>query len=187
MSLSQALLALAISFATTAVLGPFMIPALARLKAGQVIRDDGPSRHLSKAGTPTMGGILIILSLIVANLAVGGQNRELAAVLAVTVAFGVIGFCDDYIKVVLKRSLGLRAREKLVMQLFFSLIFGIYLVFGLSRGTDITIPFTGSVIDLGYFYFPFLIVVFMGAANGVNLTDGLDGLATGVTAVVAMG
>lgn len=181
------MLAAIIALIAVIISGPFFIPLLRRLKAGQVIRDDGPSRHLGKAGTPTMGGIMMILALIVANLAVGGQSREIAACLAVTTAFGLIGFTDDYIKVVLRRSLGLRAREKLIMQLFFSLLFGIYLVYGLSRGTAILIPVLGTTIDLGYFYLPFLVVVFMSAANGVNLTDGLDGLAAGTTLFVALG
>ena len=126
-------IAMGIAFLTTVVLGPFLIPILARMKAGQVIRSDGPSRHFGKAGTPTMGGILIISAIILASLTMAGNSREVILCLAATVAFGLIGFWDDYIKVVLRRSLGLRAREKLVMQLFFALLFSIYLVFGLFR------------------------------------------------------
>ncbi|MGE5371787.1 MAG: phospho-N-acetylmuramoyl-pentapeptide-transferase [Solirubrobacterales bacterium] len=180
--------ALIISFGVAVLLGPLVIPMLARLKAGQVIRDDGPARHLGKAGTPTMGGIMIIAAVIVASIWVAGRNREIVLCLGGMVAFGIIGFLDDYIKVVLKRSLGLRAREKLIMQLFFGLLFGIALVFGLSRGTEILIPFTQITLDLSYYvYLPFIILVFMGTTNGVNLTDGLDGLAAGVTFVVAIG
>lgn len=181
------LIAAGIAFLFSVLAGPIMIPVLARLKAGQVIRSDGPERHLGKAGTPTMGGLLIIAAVIVASLAIGGKSKEVALCLAGMVSFGIVGFCDDYIKVVLKRSLGLRAREKLIMQFFFSMLFGIYLVYGLSRGTEITVPFTGTLLDLGYFYFPFIIIVFMSAANGVNLTDGLDGLAAGSTFIVAIG
>lgn len=181
------LLTIGIAFLALAVMGPFVIPLLARLKAGQVIRGDGPERHLGKAGTPTMGGIMIIAALIVASLTMGGQNREVVLCLGVTLAFGLIGFTDDYIKVVLRRSLGLRAREKLIMQFFFGMLFAIYLVFGLSRGTDLVVPFYGLTFDLGYWYLPFVIIAIMGFANGVNLTDGLDGLAAGCTFFVALG
>jgi len=181
------LMAMGLAFLTTAVLGPFLIPILAKLKAGQVIRTDGPSRHLGKSGTPTMGGILIISSIILASLTVVGNSREVVLCLAAMAAFGIIGFWDDYIKVVLKRSLGLRAREKLIMQIFFGLVFCIFLVFGLSRGTDVIVPFTGEVWALSYWYFPFIIMVFMATANSVNLTDGLDGLAAGSTFIVALG
>jgi len=184
---TTSLMALGIAFLAVAVLGPFLIPILARLKAGQVIRSDGPSRHLGKAGTPTMGGTLIISAIILASLTMAGDSREVILCLAATVAFGLIGFWDDYIKVVLRRSLGLRAREKLIMQLFFGLLFCIYLVFGLFRGTEIVVPFTGYAINLGYWYFPFIVVVFMATTNAVNLTDGLDGLAAGSTFIVALG
>ena len=131
--ITTSLTATGIAFLTTAVLGPFLIPLLARMKAGQVIRNDGPSRHLGKAGTPTMGGTLIISAIILASLTMAGHSREVILCLAATVAFGLIGFWDDYIKVVLRRSLGLRAREKLVMQLFFALVFGIYVVLAPSE------------------------------------------------------
>lgn len=185
--ITNSLIAMGIAFLATAVLGPFLIPLLARMKAGQVIRSDGPARHLGKAGTPTMGGILIISAIILASLTMAGYSREVILCLGATVAFGLIGFWDDYIKVVLRRSLGLRAREKLVMQVFFALLFGIYVVFGLFRGTDIIVPFTGLDITLGYWYFPFIIIVFLATTNAVNLTDGLDGLAAGTTFFVALG
>ncbi|MGE5544182.1 MAG: phospho-N-acetylmuramoyl-pentapeptide-transferase [Bacillota bacterium] len=176
-----------IAFLASAVLGPLLIPVLTRMKAGQVIRSDGPARHLGKAGTPTMGGILIISAIILASLVMAGHSREVILCLGATVAFGLIGFWDDYIKVVLRRSLGLRAREKLVMQVFFALIFGIYVVFGLFRGTDVIVPFAGYDITLGYWYFPFVVLVFLATTNAVNLTDGLDGLAAGTTFFVALG
>ncbi|MGE5395933.1 MAG: phospho-N-acetylmuramoyl-pentapeptide-transferase [Chitinophagales bacterium] len=185
--ITQPLLALAIAFFAVAVMGPIIIPLLARLKAGQTIREDGPSRHLAKAGTPTMGGIMIIGALSLATFAVFGQATEAVLCLGGTVAFGLIGFWDDYVKVVLKRSLGLKAREKLALQLLFSFLFALYLVFGLSRGTDIVVPFIGTSFQLGNFYIPFLIFVFMSAANAVNLTDGLDGLAGGATFIVSLG
>ena len=183
----NSMIAMGIAFLTTAVLGPLLIPILTRMKAGQVIRSDGPARHLGKAGTPTMGGILIISAMILASLIMAGHSREVILCLGATVAFGFIGFWDDYIKVVLRRSLGLRAREKLVMQIFFALVFGIYIVFGLFRGTSILVPFTDIDITLGYWYFPFIIIVFLATTNAVNLTDGLDGLAAGTTFFVALG
>lgn len=183
----NSMIAMGIAFLTTAVLGPLLIPLLTRMKAGQVIRSDGPARHLGKAGTPTMGGILIISAMILASLIMAGHSREVILCLGATVAFGFIGFWDDYIKVVLRRSLGLRAREKLVMQIFFALVFGIYIVFGLFRGTSIIVPFTDIDITLGYWYFPFIVIVFLATTNAVNLTDGLDGLAAGTTFFVALG
>lgn len=187
LTLADAIISCGIAAITVAVMGPFVIPLLARLKAGQVVRDDGPKRHLGKAGTPTMGGIMIISGLIVGSLTMGSKSKELVWCLAATVTFGVIGFVDDYIKVVLKRSLGLRAREKLAMQIFFGLIFSIYLVYGLYRGTDVLLPFSSRSWELGFYYFPFIILVFVATTNAVNLTDGLDGLAAGVTAMVSLG
>ncbi len=170
------------------LMGPLVIPALTRLKAGQSIREDGPRRHLSKAGTPTMGGIIIITAVLFSSLLIAGQSLEVVTCVLVTVAFGAIGFWDDYIKVVLKRSLGLRAREKLGLQLLIGLVFGLILLVMLGRGTEIVVPFVKWSFDLGpLFYLFFLIVVLMGTANGVNLTDGLDGLAAGATIPVALG
>lgn len=169
------------------LMGPILIPFLGRLKAGQSIREDGPRSHLAKAGTPTMGGIIIITAVLFSALLVAGHSLEVFACVLVMVAFGAVGFWDDYIKVVLRRSLGLRAREKLGLQLLIGVIFGFILIFVLGRGTDIIIPFSGWSIESGFFYILFLIVVLMGTANGVNLTDGLDGLAAGATIPVALG
>lgn len=163
------------------ILGPFMIPYLTRLKVGQNIREDGPQRHLIKAGTPTMGGILIITAVMVMVFIMAGSSEEALATVLVMLAFGGIGFWDDYIKVVLKRSLGLRAREKIGLQLLAGLLFGLMLIYYFDRGTSTLIPFSGMELDLGILYIPFLIVVLVATANSVNLTDGLDGLAAGVT------
>lgn len=170
-------------------LGLVMIPWLTRLHVGQSIREEGPQGHYAKAGTPTMGGLIIISAVMVASLLWAGGNREVVIAGLIMLAFGAVGFGDDYIKVVLKRSLGLRAREKLALQLLIGLIFGWLMVYYLGRGTEIFIPFSGKSIDLGYLYFPFVVLVFMSTANGANLTDGLDGLAVGVTffIVVALG
>lgn len=184
--LIKSLLAGLIAITTIIILAPFMIPFLTRLKVGQNIRDDGPQRHLAKAGTPTMGGILIITAVMVASFIMAGTSAYALSAVFIMLAFGAIGFWDDYIKVVLKRSLGLRAREKLGLQLLIGLIFGLLLVFYFERGTVISLPFTGAMIDLAWAYIPFVILVLMGTSNAVNLTDGLDGLASGVTFFVAV-
>ena len=162
-----------------------MIPFLKQLKVGQNIREEGPSSHYSKAGTPTMGGIIIITAVMVASFLMAGASAEALSAVLVMLAFGAVGFWDDYIKVVLKRSLGLRAREKLGLQLLIGVLFGLLLLFYFDRGTAVIVPFTGQLINLGVFYIPFLVIVVMSTANGVNLTDGLDGLAAGVTFFVA--
>ncbi len=179
------LLAAGISILISLAMGPFMIPFLKQLKVGQNIREEGPSRHYAKAGTPTMGGIIIITAVMVASFLMAGASAEALSAVFVMLAFGAVGFWDDYIKVVLKRSLGLRAREKLGLQLLIGLLFGLLLLFYFDRGTELLVPFTGQLINLGWGYIPFLIIVVMSSANGVNLTDGLDGLAAGVTFFVA--
>ncbi|MDD3267815.1 MAG: phospho-N-acetylmuramoyl-pentapeptide-transferase [Syntrophomonadaceae bacterium] len=179
------LAAAGISILISIAMGPFMIPFLKQLKVGQNIREEGPSRHYAKAGTPTMGGIIIITAVMVASFLMAGASAEALSAVLVMLAFGAVGFWDDYIKVVLKRSLGLRAREKLGLQLLIGLLFGLLLLFYFDRGTAVVVPFTGQLIDLGTFYIPFLIIVVLSTANGVNLTDGLDGLAAGVTFFVA--
>lgn len=180
------LLAAGIAILVSIAMGPFMIPFLTRLKVGQNIRDDGPKRHLSKAGTPTMGGIIIITAVMVASFIMAGSSQQVLVAVLVMLAVGAIGFVDDYIKVVLKRSLGLRARDKLLWQSIIGLILGFVLIFYLGRGTEILIPFSGTKFDLGYFYIPFVMLVLISCSNGVNLTDGLDGLASGVTLFVAL-
>lgn len=183
----QSALAAVIAFAVTAVMGPLIIPLLTRLKFGQSIRDDGPKRHMAKAGTPTMGGVMIITGVMAATFIMAGSSLEALTAVLVMIALAAIGFWDDYIKVVLKRSLGLRAREKLGLQLLIGLLFGLFLIYYFDRGTQILIPFSGYSLDLmtvGYIIF--LIVVLVASSNAVNLTDGLDGLAAGVTIFVAV-
>mgnify|MGYP001334910381 FL=1 len=179
--------ATAVAIVIALSMGPFMIPFLRRLKVGQSIREEGPRNHYIKAGTPTMGGIIIITAVMVASFLFAGSSREVLSAVLVTLCFGGIGFWDDYIKVVLKRSLGLRAREKLGLQILISLIFGLLLMFVLGRGTEIVIPFAGFVLDIGWFYLPFVVLVLISSANGANLTDGLDGLAAGVTLFIVLG
>ena len=166
------------------VMGPALIPWLRRINAGQTIRDDGPQSHLGKSGTPTMGGIIIITAVVVTVFLMAGWDAQALAALAAILAFGAIGFWDDYIKVVLKRSLGLRARYKIILQLVVGIALILLLAYGGNRGTGVLIPFVGISVDLGWWYYPFLLFILVGTPNAVNLTDGLDGLATGVMAIV---
>lgn len=182
----NALIAAGIAFFVCLAMGPFMIPFLHKLKVGQSIRDDGPQTHLSKAGTPTMGGIIMVTAVMVASFLMAGASKQVLVSVLIMMAVGFIGFWDDYIKVVLKRSLGLRARDKLLLQTLVGLVMGLLLLFYLDRGTQLIIPFTQFTFDLGYLYIPFIMLVLIATSNGVNLTDGLDGLAAGVTVPVAL-
>lgn len=166
--------------------GPLLIPFLRRLKFGQNVRAEGPKSHLQKVGTPTMGGLLFFISISAATLATAGLTTMTALVLAVTIAFGCIGFLDDFIKVVLKRPLGLKAREKLLAQIIFAGAFAYLAIAYGGRGTNLTIPGTAWVLDLGWLYLPFAVFMIVGFNNAVNLTDGLDGLAAGVTLFAAL-
>ena len=175
-----------IAFAISVVLSPILIPFLKKLKFGQFVRDDGPQSHLKKSGTPTMGGIIILLGIALTSVFYIGEYKDIIPVLFVTIGFGLVGFLDDYIKVVMKRSLGLRAWQKLLGQTVVTGVFAYYLLEVMNLGTDIIIPFTnGATWDLGILYVPFIFIVLLGTVNGVNFTDGLDGLASGVTVLVA--
>lgn len=180
------LLPVLISFLLSVVLCPLFIPFLRKLKFGQYVRDDGPQSHLKKQGTPTMGGILILFSIVITSICFLHGRKDLLAVLFATVGYGIIGFLDDYIKVVMKRSMGLRAWQKIVAQLVVTAVFGYYILNVLEIGTAVYIPFLGTYADLHYLYYPFLFFVMLGTVNGVNLTDGLDGLASSVTVLVAV-
>ena len=183
---NKALYAVLIAFFLSILLSPFVIPALQRLKFGQNVRDDGPNSHLKKAGTPTMGGVIILASMIITSIFFMKDNKEVQLILLVTVGFGMIGFLDDYIKVVKKRSLGLTAMQKIVGQLIITVLFAYLLNSYLGLNTEIIVPFTnGKMWDLGILYWPFLIFAVLAVVNAVNLTDGLDGLASSVTVLVA--
>lgn len=173
-----------ISFILTLALGVAIIPMLRRFKLGQNIRDDGPKSHLSKAGTPTMGGIIFIIPIVLVSLALSTRSYDyvIAAVLS-TLGFGLIGFVDDFINIYKKRSLGLRAYQKLLGQIIISVLFAFFAY--RSGGSSIYIPFTNMEWNLGYFYIPIIAFIMVGTTNSVNLTDGLDGLASGVTLIVA--
>ncbi|NLC07482.1 MAG: phospho-N-acetylmuramoyl-pentapeptide-transferase [Syntrophomonadaceae bacterium] len=181
--LEQPLVRGALTFGTAAgvclILGPVLIPILRRLKFGQSVRDDGPKRHLTKAGTPTMGGILFLAGIVTAVLVWAPLNPEVYVLLGITLGYGLIGFIDDFIKVVMRRPLGLRAREKLAGQIVLGLLLGGAAVWGLDRGSALSIPYFGYTVDLSYGYIFFALFWLVGFGNAVNLTDGLDGLAAG--------
>ncbi len=181
------ILAFIISFGIAYVIGPMLLPMLIKLKFGQTIREDGPASHLSKNGTPTMGGIIFIISVIITVLISGRYSSEIWFALSFMLLFGLVGFLDDYIKVVLKRSLGLRAYQKILLQFLFALILAIYQKNTSPLGTELIVPFFKNMtVDLGFFYVPFLVFVIVAITNSVNLTDGLDGLASSVTFVVTI-
>lgn len=183
---NEAVYAVLIAFFLNIVISPFAIPLLHKLKFGQNVRDDGPNSHLKKAGTPTMGGIIILASMVVTTLFFIAGNKEVQTILFVTVGFGLIGFLDDYIKVVKKRSLGLTALQKIIAQLIVTSVFAYLLANYVGIGTDIIIPFTGGKTwDMGLIYWPFMVFAVLAVVNAVNLTDGLDGLASSVTVLVA--
>lgn len=175
-----------ISFALSAALGPFIIPLLRRLKAGQTVRDDGPSTHLKKSGTPTMGGILIMVSVAVTSVLYVRDYPKITPVLFLTLGFGLIGFLDDYIKVVLRRSMGLKPWQKMFLQIVVTGIFAYYLLNAADVSLTMRIPFLkGYFVNFGRLSIPLLFVVVIGTVNGTNFTDGLDGLASSVTVMVA--
>ncbi|MRX70810.1 phospho-N-acetylmuramoyl-pentapeptide-transferase [Bacillus lacus] len=178
-----------LGFLISALFSPIFIPFLRRLKFGQSIRDEGPKSHQKKTGTPTMGGIMIIISIIVTTLVMtykfSEPSVEMYLLLFVTLGYGVLGFLDDFIKVVMKRNLGLTSKQKLIGQIIIAVIF--YLVFNqFGFSTDIRIPGTDVSFDLGWFYIVLVVLMLVGGSNAVNLTDGLDGLLSG-TAAVAFG
>lgn len=187
MDLQALLLTAAAALALALLLGPICIPILHRLKFGQRIREEGPQHHQKKAGTPTMGGIMIVVALLLATLKFAISSPDVVILLIGTVGFGLIGFADDFIKVVRKRNLGLRAKQKLFWQTLLTVaLFGLLWWQGNTSGQqfDVAVPFTHLVIPLGVFYVLFLLIVLLGSTNAVNLTDGLDGLLSGTAAIV---
>lgn len=182
----QLIFTIIIAFIITLVLGPLLIPILKKLKAGQSIRDEGPKSHMVKAGTPTMGGIMFIVAVIVTCLTSGKVNPDILILIASFTAFGVIGFIDDFIKVVLKRNLGLRAYQKLILQMIIAVVLAVYQLKISAYGTRIYIPFVDFYWDIGVFYIPFIAFFVISVVNSVNLTDGLDGLAGGITLIIAL-
>ncbi|PKM57642.1 MAG: phospho-N-acetylmuramoyl-pentapeptide-transferase [Firmicutes bacterium HGW-Firmicutes-3] len=169
----------------TAALVPLCLPYLRKLKFGQFVRDDGPKSHLKKTGTPTMGGLIFMAVILLIGGIMAIRMPATFPVLLVSAGFAVIGFVDDYIKVVKKRSLGLKAYQKLLAQLTVTAGFLVYLYSHVTEVTTLIVPFVqGGVLDLGWLYIPFILIFMLGTVNGVNLTDGIDGLATSVTIAV---
>ncbi len=175
---------IAVSFLITLILGPLLIPLLKKLKVGQSIREEGPKSHYKKSGTPTMGGIIIVIALLLTVLTSGMMNKNISILILATLGFGLIGFIDDFIKVVLKRSLGLRAYQKLIGQIILAVILAVYQSRVSVIGTELIVPFLNTNIDLGVLYVPFVAFVVVAVVNSANLTDGLDGLASGVTLII---
>ena len=162
------------------------IPFLKSHQFKQYIREEGPASHQKKAGTPTMGGIAMIAALIILTIVVVGISSTSLLMLIVTLIFGGIGFMDDYIKVAAKHNLGLTAKQKMLLQLIFGIALGVYIKYFTELGTSVYIPFYGKQVNFGAFYIPFVAFVLVAMANSVNLTDGLDGLCSGITAIVAL-
>ena len=179
-------LAVIISFLASVVLTPIVIPYLKKLKVGQTEREEGLASHKVKTGTPTMGGLIILSSIVLTSLFYIQDYPKILPVLFVTLGFGLIGFLDDYIKVVMKSSEGLTPVQKLAGQILVTIVFVIYLTQYTTVSLNMRIPFTdGLYLNMGIFSVPMLFCVMLGTVNGVNFTDGLDGLATGVTILVA--
>lgn len=175
-----------ISFALSLLMGPVVIPFLRKLKMGQTERVEGVQSHLKKAGTPTMGGVIIIGSVLLTSVFYIKEYPKIIPVLFVTLGFGLIGFLDDYLKVVMKRSDGLFPKQKMALQIVVTAVFAYYLVKVTNVPMTLLIPFSsGKYLDIGWLSIPLLFVVVIGTVNGVNFTDGLDGLASSVTVLVA--
>lgn len=178
-----------LAFLITVLLSPIVIPFLKKLKFGQSIREEGPKSHQKKSGTPTMGGVMILASIIITTLIMTGKFSEPTVktfmLLFVTLGFGALGFIDDFIKVAMKRNLGLTSKQKFLGQILIAVVFYfLYRHSGLT--TDIRIPFVDFTVDLGWFFVIFIVFWLVGFSNAVNLTDGLDGLVSG-TAAIAFG
>lgn len=191
MDLYALLITIAIAFLITVLLSPIFIPFLRRLKFGQSIREEGPKSHVKKTGTPTMGGIMIVFSIIITSLIMGSKysfqsiSYELWLLIFVLVGYGFLGFLDDFIKVALKRNLGLTSKQKMFGQVVIAIIF--YVILRLNNfDTYIQVPGTDIQWDIGFGYAFLIIFMLVGTSNAVNLTDGLDGLLAG-TAAIAFG
>lgn len=182
MDIKVVLLTLGVSFLLAVLLGPLFIPLLRRLKFGQQIRTDGPQSHLKKQGTPTMGGIIIMIALTLAFVKFADFTMEFWVLVTASLGFGLIGFLDDYIKIAFKRSLGLTAKQKLAGQLIFSIVTCI-LLHMMHHNTAIGVPGTNWSLELGWFYYVFVVIIMFATSNSVNFTDGLDGLLAGTSAI----
>ena len=175
-----------IGFLIVVILGPIFIPMLAKFKFGQTVRDDGPQTHLQKNGTPTMGGVIMIIAVLITGLTRAKIDKDLLVGLICITGFGFVGFLDDFIKIKMKRSLGLKAYQKIILQFALALFVSYYQYSASPSATQIMVPFTDYIINLGPLYVPIMMFVIIGTVNAVNLTDGLDGLASGITLIVSI-
>lgn len=175
-----------LAFLASVIFTSLEIPILRHKQAGQNIREEGPKSHYAKAGTPSMGGLAMIGATIIGAAIGRYYSPQMGAVVIVFVLFGAIGFFDDYLKVVKKNNLGLRAYQKFGLQIIISVAFAVYMAMFSGDGTSVWIPFVNVNVDFGIWYIPFIAFVLLAMTNAVNLTDGLDGLATGVTALVSL-
>lgn len=172
------------AFLVAWVLGPIVIPLLHKLKFGQVERELGPASHKKKQGTPTMGGVMILAGITVASLLFGREGMELVLVsLVVTLGFGLIGFLDDFIKIRLHRNLGLKAYQKIIGQFAIAICVAVWAYRSPLIGSTLYLPISGGAVDIGVFYIPLVVFTIIAEVNAVNLTDGLDGLASSVTMI----
>ena len=183
--LQHVLIAAIVAAGFVLITGPFFIPELHKLKFGQSIREEGPKSHQKKSGTPTMGGIMIILGITLGTLAAAPWTPEVLLAVFIMLRHFVLGFLDDYIKVVKKRNLGLKARQKLAGQILIAIVTMYVATQVLGIDTDIWIPGLDENVSLGVLYYPLVLFVLVGTSNAVNLTDGLDGLAAGTVAIAA--
>ena len=181
----EILSAAAIAAGIVLIAGPFLIPLLHKLKFGQSIREEGPASHKVKSGTPTMGGIFLIAGIVIATLIRAELTAEIFIAIFIVVGHFILGFLDDYIKVVKKRNLGLKARQKLLGQIIIAAVTIYIATTELGIATTIWLPIIDKILDLGIFYYVLVLLVIVGASNAVNLTDGLDGLASGCMAIAA--
>lgn len=180
------LLAFFVALVIAYVGGPVIVGWLRRLSFGQEIREEGPEAHLSKAGTPTMGGFIFIIPIALTPILFQRFDQEALVVMACFILFGLIGFIDDFVKVGRKHNLGLRAYQKILLQLLFAALLAYLKLQYSPTGSQIIVPFTKQLLDPGILYYPFEICVIVGTVNSVNLTDGLDGLASTVTIIVTL-
>lgn len=183
--MESVLLAAAIAAGFVLLTGPFFIPELHKLKFGQSIREEGPKSHQAKSGTPTMGGIMIILGITLGTVAAAPLNTEILLALFIMLGHFVLGFLDDYIKVVKKRNLGLKAKQKMLGQIIIAVVTMIIGTRSLGIDTTVWVPIINESINIGAGYYLLLLFVLVGTSNAVNLTDGLDGLASGTVAIAA--
>lgn len=183
--MESVLLAAVIAAGLVLLTGPFFIPELHKLKFGQSIREEGPKSHQAKSGTPTMGGIMIILGITLGTVVAAPLNTEILLALFIMLGHFVLGFLDDYIKVVKKRNLGLKAKQKMLGQIIIAVVTMIIGTRSLGIDTTVWVPIINESINIGAGYYLLLLFVLVGTSNAVNLTDGLDGLASGTVAIAA--